>query len=56
MVTLDVGGGAGFCTFAVLPPLHPASNEIIAAGKRTRIHCLVATANLLEFSYAILTY
>ena len=32
------GGGGGFCTFAVLPPLHPASTEIIAPSRRERIH------------------
>src|SRR5208337_3463954 len=47
MLAWDCGGGGGFCTFAVLPP-HPASNEIIAAAKRKRIHRLVATADLLR--------
>src|SRR5208337_1754812 len=45
--TWDCGGGGGFCTFAVLPP-HPASTEIITAGRRRRIHRLVVTADLLE--------
>src|SRR5208283_4033931 len=52
MLAWDCGGGGGFCTFAVLPP-HPASNEIIAAAKRKRIHRLVATADLLELSCII---
>ena len=36
--------------FAVLLPLHPAITENIAAGRRSKIHCLIATANLLEVS------
>jgi hypothetical protein len=47
METFVGGGGGGFCTLNVLPP-HPASAEIIAAGRRKRTHRFIATANLLK--------
>src|ERR1700733_6425405 len=43
METCVAAGAGGFCTFAVLPPPQLASSEIIAAGRRKRIHRLVAT-------------
>jgi len=48
MESVDGGGGGGFCGLKVLLPPHPASTAIAAAGRRERIHRLVATANLLE--------
>src|SRR5579872_570195 len=48
MATRDGGGGGGFWTFAVLPPLHPANEQIITANGRKRTHRRIATANLLE--------
>jgi len=48
MVTVDVGGGGGFCTLAVLPPLHPASKEITVVNGSTSTHRRVATATLLK--------
>jgi hypothetical protein len=48
MLSVDAGAGGGFCTLKVLLPPHPANTAIIAAGRRERIHRLVATANLLE--------
>jgi hypothetical protein len=35
---LDGGGGGGFCTFAVLPLLHPASTDSIAPSRKEKIH------------------
>ncbi|MGO9403035.1 MAG: hypothetical protein ACLPVW_06130 [Terriglobales bacterium] len=48
MESVDGGGGGGFCGLKVLLLPHPASTAIVAAGRRERIHRLVATANLLE--------
>ena len=48
MATGVAAGAGGFCIFAVL--LHPAFTEIVAASRGNKIHCLVATANLLELS------
>lgn len=53
MVTVDEGGGGGFCTFAVLPS-HPASTEITAANGSKRIHRRVATATLLKLHATVL--
>jgi hypothetical protein len=50
MDTWDCGGGWGFCTLAVLPPPHPASNDVIAAAKSNGIHRLVVTADLLKLT------
>ena len=37
------GGAGGFCTFAVLPLLHPASAIVSIAVRERRIHRLGAT-------------
>jgi hypothetical protein len=44
---LDGGGGGGFWTLNVLPPLHPGSTKIDAT-RRKGSQCLVATVNLLD--------
>src|SRR5579862_289084 len=47
------GGGGGFTTLKVLPLLHAASRDIVAANSSKRIHRLVATAVLPKNSVVL---
>ncbi len=49
----DGGGGGGFCTLKVLPPLQPVSASIVAATRERSIHRSVAIANLFESCFII---